>query len=509
MTIPAGWQQHPQSAAHMWNPTTNEIREIPAAPTAPPIPAAPAAPALAAAPAAHAQSYETSMAAVQAEHAAMAARSQGQFQKAMILDFDSFRDSDRVGTKQTMIVRLLPPYSAAAQGKAWAKTARYRLPADLCPWETGGKRWQYVDAFDQQGGPGDDPVAKALSRLMESGNDDAMKFAKASKARVRIYWQGLDLQDPQKHFQQETDQHGSPILDANGQPQWKVVPAVIPMGPQLHKAVLNFFLEKGDCTNPDAGYPMKLIKEKTGNDEMGVTYSAMDMDKAPLDPAFRPVLGNLIDLRDQMLWFHSREEMNELAQNILAKFGLGGGNAYAPSPAGGGFAPPPTPPTAQPPGGPWYPHPSMPGHLYNAAGHVIADPAVAAAPPPPPPPPAPPVAAAPPPMPPPPPAAPAAPPAPPASPYAAPSGLPPAVAPGLSGGLPPTPPVPPAVPPGMPPGVAAHPAAPPGPSMPPAPPMPPAVGGGMTGDELEQELGYVSDPTSPTGVRDPNVGTPF
>jgi len=470
MTIPAGWLQHPTSPEHMWNPATQEIRAVPVAMPPPAPPAAPPAPAA---------TYETSMAAVQAEHAALAARSDGNFGDRTILDFDKL---SKKGDKSELIVRFLPPWSAAAQGKAWAKTARYRLPADLCPWETKEKRFQYVDAFDQIGGPGNDPVAAAYLKLMESGNDDAIKFAKSHKAKPRIYWQAINLKDPRSHFKQATDAQGSPILDATGNPTWKVVPVVVPMGPQLHQSVLNFFIEKGDCTNPDSGYPMKLKKTKTGDADMDVAYDAMDMDKCPLDPAFRPVLGNLMDLREEMVWFHSFEEMNELAQNILAKFGLHAGTAQAPAP----YSPPPaSAPAAQPPGGPWFPHPSMPGHLYNAQHQVIPDPA--AAPPPPPPP----VAAY---APPPPPPAPPAPPLPLVAQagYQAPPGppLPPPVAPGLpqtpgyppAGAVPPPPPAAyaPPMPPGMPPGVAAHPG---------LPPMPPAVGGGMTGDQLEGSLG--------------------
>lgn len=502
--IPNGWAAHPNAAGWMYelaNPNNmKEIPEVPAAPPAPP--AAPAGPPMpagygsdfsdapggasaaappAAAPAPGGASYGSmSMDAARAEHANLTSRLEGKSDR-VFLDFEKLT---KPGQKDELVVRLLPPWQGAPSGTAWAKTARYRVAADLCPWDTGDKRWQYVDTFDQTGGPGDCPVGKALQQMMSSGDEKVMKAAKGMKPRPRVYWQGLDLKDPQKHFVQAKDEQGNVILDANNQPQWMVIPGIIPMGNSLHKAILNFAIEKGDCTNPDNGFPMKLKKSKTGPEDINVDYDAMDMERGPIDPAFRPVLSNLMDLTN-LIHYRSREEMEGLARNILARYmphasmpSTGGGYpapAAAPygAPPAAPAAPPASPtPAAQPPGGPWYPHTGMPGHLYNAAGQVIPDPQAAQAPPRPPAPPAPP-------------AAPPAPPAPPAAPMAAPPGppLPPPAAPGgyPMDGAPVAPPAPPM--PGMPPGVGAPPA-PPGPPAPPAPPAPP----GMSGHQFESEL---------------------
>lgn len=477
--IPAGWQQHPTSPGYMWNPATNEVTQIPTA-AAPP-PAVPPG----------AETYGSlDVGAAEAEHTALSNRSK--FDKTPFLDWPE--DSGRSGDETTLIVRFLPPW----QGRlAWAKTARFRLPSSLVPDAPEGKRIVNVDSWDVEGGPGNDPIAAALEKLMNSGDATAQKTAKSFKARPRIYWQCLHLQDPRKHFVQQMSPSGSPMLDAAGQPIWICIPSVIAMGPQLHRDILKYIKAKGDPTHPDHGYSMKLTRNRTGGGDMDVEYSAMDLDKGPIDPSMRSCLAHLHDL-SKLVRFREAAEMHAIAQNILAAH-MPREQAY--SAPQGGYAPPAPPP---PPsfGGPslpagWVPHPTAPGYAWQQATNKVVPVTelqnMAPPPPPPPPPPAPP--------------APPGPPAPPAPPavggYTGP--LPPAVAPGY-----PSPPVGPPMPaPGMPHGVMSPgqleqhlhqnpgaPPAPPGYALPPPPPPPPAPVPGAY------------PPPVPPGW-DPSTGTPF
>lgn len=478
MNLPEGYQPHPNAPGYMWNPATSDVRPIPTAapPPSPPAPAVAPTPAPAASPAGYGS---LDLGAAEAEHAALQARAQGQFEKTLIIDFPDLPKP--VNSESQLIARLLPPWQSGER-YAWAKTVRFRLDASLLPKPPEGRSTVYVDSWDATGGPGDCPIAKAIEKLANSGNEEAQKVAKRFKARARVYWQGLDLNDPQKHFQQKKDANGTPLLDANGQPVWIVVPGVIPMGNKLHRRILSFIKEKGDCTHPDHGYPMKLKRIRTGRGDMDIDYDAMDMEKGPIDPSMRGVLANLRDLQKQMLWFRDAEEQHAIAQNILSKY-MPATAGYVSNPAGA-LAPPPSPPSnGLPPG--WQPHPTA-GYAWHPATNkveLISN----LAPPAPPPPPAP---AAPAPaaggyLPPP--AAPGLPPGPPAAP--APYGAPVA----------PPPPVSPPVTPGMP-SDAMSPAAlenelrgnPGAPPAPPAPPPPPAA----------------PAPPLPPGW-DPTTGTPF
>lgn len=502
MSIPNGWAPHPEAAGWMYelaNPAN--VQQIPQdAPPQPPQPpqqpqqpqqAQPMHP-----PQPAQQTYgQLSVEAAKAEHDNLVSRQQGGTER-LFIDFPSLKGQN-AGASTYRIVRFLPPWSVECKGEAWAKTARFRLPADLCPWDAKGKQWQYVDTFDQKGGPGDDPITKALEQLFNSGNEDAIKSAKALKAKPRVFWQAIDLTDEEsmhKHFVQLKDQQGNLVMDGNGNPQWTVMPGVVAMGNELHRSILQFTIEphKGDCTHPDFGYPMKLVKTKTGPEDINIDYDAMDLEKQPLAPELRSVLGNLYDLRQEFIRYRSREEHEQIAQAILRKH-LPRGVVYS-GPSYGG--PPSTGYAPQPPSEPqWFDHPNMPGYEYTAEGQVrqkqqAAPPAPPAPPPPPAPPASPPVTQAP--------AAPYGqpaappPPPPPAQAPGQPTGhLPPPVAPGVVGGQapppPPTAPLPPT--PGMP------------ANTPPAPPPPgPSNQSGMSPAALEQELsGNVPPPPPPGG----------
>ena len=461
MSIPAGWAAHPSAPGWIYN-TVNpaEMREFSAPPPAPAVP-----------PAAVGQmGYGTlDVEAASVEHDALQARAAGQFDRKMFIDFADLGGA--INSEATLLVRLLPPWASGSR-YAWAKSARYRLDAGLIPDPPENKKIVYVDSWDIQGGPGNDPVGKVIEEMANSGNEEAQKAAKRFKAKPRIYWQCLDLQDPQKHFAQVKDATGTPQLDASGQPLWTVVPGVVAMGNQLHRRLLSFIKEKGDCTHPDFGYAMKLKKIRTGRGDMDVGYDAMDLEKAAIDPSMRAVLGNLMDLNKECIWFRDAEVMQGIAANLRAKYLAGTAAPWS--------APAPQPPHTQSASAPqlpagWVVHPSSPAHAWHQPTNKVELIGNLLPPTPPPPPPAPPVYVAPPVQ------------APPA--YAPP--LPPPAAPGLPPGPPPAPgayapPVYPPATPGMPPGLVtpamleqqlANPGLPPapagGPPMPPAPPVPP------------------------------------
>jgi hypothetical protein len=493
MQLPAGYQVHPQNPQYMWNPATNDVK-----------PMAAMAPAPAAPPVAQAVG-EVAYGTLDVDAAAAEEKDPGVFgsgSKNLIwLDFPPL--GKQVGAESFLLVRLLPPW-AVGVGRAHVKSARHRVPAELVPNAAPERKFYYRDCFDSKGGPGNCPLDNAFKTLAENPDQypDAEKYIEEIKPRASVAWQCINLSEPAKHFVQMVNEAGQPVVNADGTPAYRIIPAVLRMGNQLHLDILKFIREKGDPTHPDAGYTMKLSRRRTGTGRFNVEYSAMDMEHGPLHPSLRPVLANLVNLREQLIEFVPREEMEAIAANLLRKFGVG--------------MPQPTmamPGMGQPMA--WVPHPGMPGWEYNAQGQVrqiganpSALPAVPASPPMPPAapapyPPSPGVAAAagmqmpvlppmaqppqPPPMapgwpagqvtelsgqlPPMPPAVAQPPPMPAAAPPAPPAGLPPAVAPGgipapaaASAAMPPVPPPPP----GVPPSIEGPPAPPPLPAAPPA-----------------------------------------
>jgi hypothetical protein len=235
-----------------------------------------------------------------------------------------------IGDSVSLPVRLLPPWTSG-RSFAHVKYAEHRLDAVLVP-DAGKRQFVYATCYDSEGGPGRCPICEA-QKLDTTG--DLAKY----RPKGKYMWQALALDNIKQHFRQRFDEATQqPMLQANGDPVWDVVPAVIRMSPTLHRAVTKFFEKKGDATHPVTGYGMELIKTKTGAGSMEIEYSAMDTAPSQIDATLMPVLANLIDLQAQV-HFYSLPEMQLIAQNMLA-------TVAAPAEAPAAYQPPPQAPLA-------------------------------------------------------------------------------------------------------------------------------------------------------------------
>lgn len=567
---PAGWLAHPSAPGYFYNPAQpSQMVQVQAAPVpvAPPAPVAwlahPSAPGWEYNPANPADMRQVSAAPVAAPAMAMpqvsgalpppsygdvdpglakheaekAARGKRGDEEVIYLDFPDL--AKEVGSESKMNVRLLPPWSPVEKA-AWVIGARHRLYAQMDPRYQDNWKSQFFfpECYEahKSRGLGDCPVCGAVSECSTADNHDANEFGGDAKAQERHHWQGLHLDEPAKHFKQYT-RDGQPVVDpATGQVLWIVQPGVVSISPSLGRKLLNLICEAPALTHPDRGVNVRLIKKRSarGSFPMNVEYDAIgDMGgPSPLDPQFRSVLGNLIDLREQCIRLRSKEDMDKIAQKIRERFGL---VKHYSIPGGGPALPPGVPavPTEV-----WERHPNNPAYEYNRATGAVRQAAPPALPPVPPAAPAYVPPAAPPVVPPVPPAvvAPAgvyappggmpAMPAPPAAPpmvappppvsmppvpgYAPPPtlpGLPPPVAPGLASGhvVPP---------PYAPPGVVAAPQ--PGlPPLPALPDLPPMVGGPVGGPAMPPPppVGAPGAPMTPAqieaAIAASPTGTPF
>ncbi len=535
MTVPHGWLPNPSAPGWYYNPANpSEPQRQIAAPAAPPPP--PVAQATYAPVPAHPIMHEHGMhgavdtSAYEEEHKRLAAggkrRGGGD---AMWLDFPEWPGSPpKVGTELWLHTRLLPPW-APEQRTAHVVGARHRLYAEFNP-NAKGKKFMMPECYNTPGGPGNCDVCGALEIMLTSTNIEASEFADDARAKETFYWQGIDLGDPNKHWQQITDNSGNAVIDpATGHPMYAMIPGILSANKTLHRAMVTLIRER-DFTHPEYGYALKLKKEKTGTRDMDVKYSAIAdiTGSTPIPHELRSVLGNLHNLKETCINYLPRADMQVIAENMLRKWSIPrGGTVAVPSP----YAPatstgpmhhaPPPPPMAAPPlpnQGEWIPNPLQPGMMYNTVTGAQRPMAPAAPPPPayappppppapqqyaPPPPPAPPqyapAAYAPPPPPayaPPPPPAYAAPPPPPTG-YAPAPGYAPPPPPPMSRPLPP--PGPPGGMPGMPAGVT--------PGDLPPPPPPPAYGAPPPppgGDALEAALR--AGPPPPPGM--PGISFP-
>jgi hypothetical protein len=606
---PAGWQPHPSAAGYYYNPQQpSQMVQVNAnaAPPAPPAPApvawqphpsapgweynpanptemrqaaAPAAPqhAPAAMPQAGAYglpppSYGEVDAGLAKHEAEKAARGNRKDEDTIYLDFPEL--PKEVGSEVKMLIRLLPPWSPVEKA-AWVIGARHRLYAQMDPRYQDNWKSQFFfpECYEahKSRGLGDCDICGAVSECSTASDEKANEFAGDAKSQERHHWQGLHLDDATKHFKQYV-RDGQPVIDPQtGQVLWIVQPGVVSVSPSMGRKLLNLIVEAPHLTHPDRGVNVRMIKRRSarGAFPMNVEYDAVgDMGgPSPLDPQFRSVLGNLIDLREQCIRLRSKEDMGKIAQKIRERFGLLVKAYSVGTPPALPPGAPPVPsvglvkaysvgtPPALPPGAPpvpsvgtWVAHPSNPAYEYNTATHqvrpasapavappapyvpppVAAPPAVYVPPAPVAPPVAPPVPAALPagvyappggmpnvPVPPAPPPVSAAPPPPPVQmppvpgyvPPGAVPGLPPPVAPGLASGAVVPPPY-------APPGVAAapQPGLPPLPSLPSLPPMP---GGPVGGPAMPPPppVGAPGAPMTPeqieAAIKASPTGTPF
>jgi len=458
--LPPGYYAHPHYPGYMYN-AAGDVQPIPAS-----APAVPVAPPVAELP----YGMLDVEYALQQEQTSVFQRDK----EVVWLDFD---DVTAVGQSAVLTLRLLPPLKG--ERTAWHKFAQHRVPAALVPNAPEGRQFIYVDCYDMQGAPGQCPIDGAIQSVSEHDGGEA---ASLLRPRVKVAYQALDVGDPTKHWVQKPGADGLPAIDpATGQPAWAILPGIITIGNQLHSQICLYVKQKGDPTHVENGYTMKFIKEKTGPEQINVKYTAIDAERGPIDPVFRPVLNALVDLRRIVSRFRPREEMEAIAQRILAKYGFGQGRVVQQ----------PMMPGAEM----WTLHPAVPGWQVNQFGALrplqqpTPMPAYPSSVP----------AHAMPPMPPVPqprPAMPGMPPPPPVRPPVVSAGpppvarpLPPPVAPGFPVGVQTAMPMAaPPLPPGMPPGLVVQPPPPP-PPMPGMPPPPPQMSPvAMTPEELEAQI---------------------
>lgn len=496
--LPPGYQVHPQNPAWMWNPATNDMQPIPQqAPAAPPVPMQQPQ----AAPADYSGLNETEV------NADLSGVQVFQRRAKNFVWLDLPKLEKHTGAESQILFRPLPGPPGA---KTYVKVARHRIFSDLVPNAREGSQFTYRDCLDSQGGPGNCPIDNAMKQLEDI--PDADNFTSWLRPRAAIYWQGIDLSDPSKHFVQATDANGQPLVNPDGSPVYSVIPGVFRMTASLHKDILKYFRPKGDPTHYQNGYSLWLSRRRTGGGQFDVEYSAVDAEHGPLHESLMPVLNNLVDLQKEVVDFRPHAEMQAIADRMLQKYQLGGPGMQQT---------------------PWSPHQTMPGYEYNPHGQVRpmagmppmpptqvqvpggypggmgppgATPPGYAAPPPPPAPMAAPMLP------------PAAPPGPPPAPPGPPAAVMPPAPPMAPPGPPPAPPGPPAahLPPpsapggiptpsmeGMPPGPPPPPGAvPPAPqAVPNMPPPPPSnatpANGGMSPEDFEQQL---VDPNGQTKI---------
>ena len=505
MQLPPGYQPHPNDPRYMWNPQTQDVQPIPQqmAPIAPPV-AAQGDP--------FADYQDTDVSEWLKQHESSVRQTMGFTQREKNHMFIDFPQLTAVGEEAALTVRLVDDFKDPKHKDRSVAVSRHRMMTVYMPFYKGDRQWQYLPCFNNIGGPQDCPICKSLEDCAAVPQPEIVKHLANFKPRTKLCWKCILLDDPTKHYVQVLDEQGTPVPDGAGNPAYKMVPGVIRLPKTLHEKILTIMQHNGNPSHPRTGYPLLLIKKKTGPEAINITYDAISRPAAPIDPQLYPMFSaeNDIDLRKEVLLdrFWRREDMVAIGEALRQKAGLAGASAQVPGAIGDGWlphttpgweyhsetrqvrpvqAPPATPPMAAPPAAlPPVPQalpaapvqPSLPGTGPMPPGFApVHEPAPAAA------------------------APPAAPPAPPAEVPPPPAGLPPVAAPGLTqaplGVLPPAPP-----PPGMPAGVQpeAEAVAPPPPAQTPPGALPPPPGG-MSADELEASFG--APPVVPSAVTPP------
>ncbi len=335
MSLPQGWQIHPQDPRYMWCPQTNEV--VPVA-------------------AADGDASTPQYGALNADDVEAAFKERA-FQGGDVVWIKFPPLASEVGSESYLLLRLLPP-ALREETKASVMTGEHRLPADVVPNAREGAEYVYVGCFDVKGGPGKCPVDKARLKIQETGPQGA-SFAKATATRLSFSWQAIDLEAPDRHWMQSVGEDGVPIVGQDGKPVWTVRPGIVRLAKTAMAGVVMLLKNSGNMTDPDGGYPVKIIQKKVGPLKQNVNYHTIGLDRGPIDPSLRPVLENLVDLRQQVRRFLSREDMDAIAERMLERFQVG-----APAPV-------PERRVAPPSGGQWVVHPKDPSYEYDTATKVI------------------------------------------------------------------------------------------------------------------------------------------
>lgn len=385
----------------------------------------------------------------------------------------NFEQTKAIGQESHLYVRFLGDKrnDRNQQGMSVLQ-ARHRVLSDYVPGDDRTGKTVFVPCFNTtptefvRGGPQNCPFEKAIDLLKNASNiAGTAEMAESMKLRVKHIWQCINLDDLQSHYVQETDEHGNPIVDATGQPVYKLVPAFVAAGKKLNDKLSGIMLNQGaPFISYSHGAPIRLVKRQTGHHEMQVDYDAYKQESCPVDPSLYPIIHNMVDLEEEILNFWERPKMEETCENILRSFGLSLYSApvqVAPTAPVGLPAPQPQALPTTPPGvgaalpSQHIPPPNVPHNVPAPGGASFTPPVAPAVPQP---------------------AQFGSPPAAPPLPHPTGPGFPGALPPAAAPGLPPAPPAAPPVPAS--PGPVMHPPAPAGP--PPGPGMPAASGSPAT-----------------------------
>jgi hypothetical protein len=486
--LPPGWTQHPENPEYAYNAT--EVRKIAdligvQPPPPPTVPMSPAVPQVQG----QGQPSYGAMDMGVAESDGFAMKSGFEGGDDLWLNFPELPKQE--GSYVEIVPRFLPPW-APGETRAYVLVTAMWVPKDLFPNSKADKA-EYVVSYNNDGGPGNCPVAAAVDTVVAGRKvKDLDRAIAMMRPKTQMYWQALNMRDPRVHCVQRKDLNTGMIMcDAQGQPTYEIKPAFVRIPQTLYPDMLYQASRLGtangkpvDFTFPDArGFSFTIKKQRKGSREMDVKYDAYADPPSPIPEYLLPVLRNLVDLRKRFFVYKSAEEMQQCAQNILSAFGRSatsqvpqgyptqsqqpsygqlypGGAPQPPAPAvpnqlPGGWAPPPPaqpqmPPPAAYPGAPQqpvYPAPQQPPAGYPGYPAPGANPPSPVGPPP-------------------------APPRPP--------GAPTALPPVPQGGYPPPPAVPPAA-------AVSPPGSPPPGMAPPPPGMPPGVQA-MSPEEFEAQM---------------------
>ena len=343
MTIPAGWKIHPEHPEWMYEEAnTANMAPVPAA--------APGA--------IEERTYGTL-------NVDAAVKEQKLFKGGDSLYID-FPDYDQSGWS-ALKLRLLPPWTTT-NITGYVQVARHRAFADHYPQDVRGNRKIFFETCLNMAipggvqGPGDCPFCENKRDATKAGLDKkSLDYLNNFSARVATVWQAIDFTTQErlnKHFVQRKDERGHPVLDAAGQPVWDVIPARIRMGNELLSDIRAVMRMNGDPTHPDHGYLIAALKQKTGPNDMDVTYKAqIGGSKERLPDQLRPVLGNLLDLEKEEISFTDRNLLRQVADSVRAQIGLPLKWSAAALPAAGG--------------GLWVIHPENAAYEYNTATNQV------------------------------------------------------------------------------------------------------------------------------------------
>jgi hypothetical protein len=121
------------------------------------------------------------------------------------------------------------------------------------------------------------------------------------KKRRQFLYNAFDLQNPANHYYQDG----------------LMRPSILAASKPLQDSLRNLFMarEVGNITDYQQGRPIKLIKKKSGPEDVNVTWDAIDLNPEPLNQYFWPGTHNLWNL-DEIARQNTSEEIIAAIQDV-------------------------------------------------------------------------------------------------------------------------------------------------------------------------------------------------